>query len=321
MPLLPNPLAAPRASLGRSVSLTSGIVIAVVMAAICALTSLATGQQTRGQAQALALEKASAAAQTLDAIDSAAKLLADRFYTQFAEGYAKEWAFDEASGDLTSWGERLNGNFMLVDKFNAGTGGVATVFARKGDDFVRIATSLKKENGERAVGTTLGTQHPAFAAMQSGKPYSGRAFLFGKHYMSRYQPMKDAAGKVVGILFIGFDLTELQSSLEKMVADARLFDTGGVVLIDPKGAPADAVFISHPSARGRKVVEAIPGADATLAALKAADQANRERLMGITIVEAPDHAKAVEMVETDPKLDEVALMAPLRVRVPAPTSN
>jgi len=31
--------------------------------------------------------------------------------------------------------------------------------------------------------------------------------------------------------------------------------------------------------------------------LKAADQANRERLMGITIVEAPDHAKAVEMVE------------------------
>lgn len=31
--------------------------------------------------------------------------------------------------------------------------------------------------------------------------------------------------------------------------------------------------------------------------LKAADQANRERLMGITIVEAPDHAKAVDMVE------------------------
>jgi glutamate/aspartate transport system substrate-binding protein len=31
--------------------------------------------------------------------------------------------------------------------------------------------------------------------------------------------------------------------------------------------------------------------------LKAADQANRERLMGITIVEAPDHARAVEMVE------------------------
>lgn len=31
--------------------------------------------------------------------------------------------------------------------------------------------------------------------------------------------------------------------------------------------------------------------------LKAAIQANKERLMGITILEAPDHAKAVEMVE------------------------
>ena len=31
--------------------------------------------------------------------------------------------------------------------------------------------------------------------------------------------------------------------------------------------------------------------------LKAAEQANRERLMNITILEAPDHAKAVEMVE------------------------
>ena len=31
--------------------------------------------------------------------------------------------------------------------------------------------------------------------------------------------------------------------------------------------------------------------------LKAAEQANRERLLGITLVEAPDHAKAVEMVE------------------------
>ena len=32
--------------------------------------------------------------------------------------------------------------------------------------------------------------------------------------------------------------------------------------------------------------------------LKAVEQANRERLLGVKIVEAPDHAKAVEMVET-----------------------
>ena len=32
--------------------------------------------------------------------------------------------------------------------------------------------------------------------------------------------------------------------------------------------------------------------------LKAVDQANRERLMGITVLDVPDHAKGVEMVET-----------------------
>lgn len=33
--------------------------------------------------------------------------------------------------------------------------------------------------------------------------------------------------------------------------------------------------------------------------LKAVEQANRERLLGVKIIEAPDHAKAVEMVETN----------------------
>jgi glutamate/aspartate transport system substrate-binding protein len=45
--------------------------------------------------------------------------------------------------------------------------------------------------------------------------------------------------------------------------------------------------------------------------LKAIEQANRERLLGITLLEAPDHAKAVEMVETGEAdgfaMDEVLL--------------
>ena len=40
----------------------------------------------------------------------------------------------------------------------------------------------------------------------------------------------------------------------------------------------------------------------------------------LPLVVVPDMIP-VEMVETDPKLDEVALIAPLSVRLPAPTSN
>ena len=60
-------------------------------------------------------------------------------------------------------GKPLNLDFGLVDAFTKETGGVATVFVRDGDDFVRITTSVKKEDGSRAVGTVLDRNHPAYA--------------------------------------------------------------------------------------------------------------------------------------------------------------
>lgn len=55
---------------------------------------------------------------------------------------------------LTAEGHVLNLAFQQVDDFHRMTGGNATVFARLGDDFVRVTTSVKKEDGSRAVGTS-----------------------------------------------------------------------------------------------------------------------------------------------------------------------
>ncbi len=57
-------------------------------------------------------------------------------------------------------------------------------FARTGDDFIRVTTSLKKQDGERAYKTLLDRNHPAYSLMQEGKTYIGRASLFGKEYMT-----------------------------------------------------------------------------------------------------------------------------------------
>ncbi|MEW5973363.1 MAG: Cache 3/Cache 2 fusion domain-containing protein [Pseudomonadota bacterium] len=92
---------------------------------------------------------------------------------------------------MTSDGEILNLNFSHVDRFEEMTGGVATVFERLGDDFLRITTSLKKENGERALGTLLDRRHPAYAALREGRPYLGLARLFGRDYMTHYTPIID----------------------------------------------------------------------------------------------------------------------------------
>jgi hypothetical protein len=74
---------------------------------------------------------------------------------------------------LHSGGNTLNLNFEAVDRFTTVTGAVATVFARQGDDFVRVSTSLKKENGERAVGTPLDRAHPAYERLLNLEFLSG----------------------------------------------------------------------------------------------------------------------------------------------------
>src|SRR5439155_25525944 len=92
---------------------------------------------------------------------------------------------------LTSGGKPLNLDFTLPDRFTRETSGNATIFVASGDDFVRISTSVKKENGERAVGTALDHTSPAYAAVRAGKSYVGLVTLFGKQFMTDYEPVRD----------------------------------------------------------------------------------------------------------------------------------
>ena len=212
-------------------------------------------------------------ADSADAFDMTSRAMVERLFTVFRQDFDSTFVHNAETGDLENFGTPLRDNFTAVDKFTQFTGGVATVFALKGDDYYRITTSLKKENGERALGTALGKGHPAYAVLGQGKAYVGRANLFGKPYMTRYEPIRDAAGKVVGALFIGFDLSPFQGSFDALVAQSKFYESGGVYVIDPKKAIADAVFVSHPTAKGKKVLEAFPQAQAFLEKLEKADTA------------------------------------------------
>ncbi len=90
----------------------------------------------------------------------------------------------------------------IVDRAVSYAGGNATLFVY--DDasgqFVRRSTNVKKENGERAVGTQLASDHPGQAALRRGEAYKGPATLFGKTFMTAYFPLTNPAGKVIGIL-------------------------------------------------------------------------------------------------------------------------
>ena len=94
----------------------------------------------------------------------------------------------------------------LVDRVAAAIGGVATVFEKRGTDYVRVSTNVKKENGERAIGTTLAADHPGQAFLARGEPFFGEAVLFGRDYMTGYFPIKNPAGATIGVQFIGFPM-------------------------------------------------------------------------------------------------------------------
>ncbi|MGO7040488.1 methyl-accepting chemotaxis protein [Rhizobium acaciae] len=94
----------------------------------------------------------------------------------------------------------------LVDRTAQSIAGVATIFQKQGGDYVRISTNVKKENGDRAVGTKLVAEHPAQPVLARGEAYYGPAELFGRKFMTGYFPIKNASNANVGILFIGIPM-------------------------------------------------------------------------------------------------------------------
>ncbi|NTF06419.1 HAMP domain-containing protein [Agrobacterium rubi] len=105
-------------------------------------------------------------------------------------------------------------DFDLVDRTGLANGGVATVFQTQGTDYVRVSTNVKNEKGERAVGTKLSLEHPAYAKVSKGESYFGEAKLFGTDYMTGYVPVLSKSGAAVGILFVGVPMTVYQSHID-----------------------------------------------------------------------------------------------------------
>jgi methyl-accepting chemotaxis protein len=155
------------------------------------------------------------------------------------------------SGDTT-----LNLNYAPIDAFTKTTSAVATVFVRIGDDFYRVATSLKKEDGSRAVGTFLGKQHPAYEAMRRGEAWTGKAKLFGRDYMTRYQPVKGEDGAVIGILFIGLDFSDGLKNLRDSIKKIKIGDTGYIYAFDSTPGPGQGVMMIHPTNEGQNSLKA-----------------------------------------------------------------
>ncbi|MDM0018704.1 methyl-accepting chemotaxis protein [Variovorax saccharolyticus] len=238
--------------------MTRRIALAIVLVTLLILGvfyQLASSQQQRGAAR-YANAKAEAVSRSLDIFDQTMQLTADNAFGVFRRQFGATFEADAAApGRLSSGGAPIDGSVTAqVDGFARDFPGAnATVFAAEGEDFRRITTSVKKENGERAIGTLLDRKSAAYALLRQGQRFVGRVTLFGRPFMTVYEPVRDPAGRVVGVLYIGLDISQQQLALAEAVNRTRLFDTGGLYIVGPAPDPAEALLVFHPTAAGKKL--------------------------------------------------------------------
>lgn len=224
----------------------AAVIFLVSIICFSALTWLASNKSYDGFMKSISHELQTSASQGdmlldfyYENLESNTDRLADIFFTLFPNGIQVSDSETVKIGDYnsplaTNSGETINLNFSKPDQFTKMTGGTATVFIRYDDDFLRVSTSLKKADGSRAYGTLLGKGHPGYQKLINGETYAGPAALFGRNYMTKYVPFKDEKGKVIGILYIGFDYTEGLKSLENEINGLSYGKTGKATVINLK---------------------------------------------------------------------------------------
>ncbi len=103
----------------------------------------------------------------------------------------------------------LNQNLDFIDHINRivypegalpfGSEGTATLFL----DDVRITTNVRLFQRQRAIGTRV-SQTVRERVLTQGQTWLDRAFVVNDWYVSAYEPLQDAQGQRVGMLYVGF---------------------------------------------------------------------------------------------------------------------
>ncbi|MDZ7277141.1 Cache 3/Cache 2 fusion domain-containing protein [Pantoea eucrina] len=182
-------------------------------------------------------------------------------YTKLFQSFLpKRFSRDESArtqvGDLSTPTLRaglktLNLDQIAVDDFLDRTGAVSTIFVRDGDDYIRIATSLKKEDGSRAIGTRLDRSSPAWRSVNSGEIYRGLSTLFGHRYITQYQPVKDESGAVIAILFVGVQIDSQYALMREKVLARHLSDSGSFFVLNGAPGKTQGQYLFHRENEGK----------------------------------------------------------------------
>jgi hypothetical protein len=142
-----------------------------------------------------------------------------------------------------STGSQIHNDFRFIDRVSRDLGVVATVFEASDNDFRRISTSIVRDDGQRAVGTMLGTGSEAYSSVMKGELFIGEATILDNLYKTAYAPIKGGSNQIIGILFVGIPMQQV----DRMISGSlyRLGTMIGIgVLVLLLGGSLTALFIS-----------------------------------------------------------------------------
>ncbi|HSI25075.1 MAG TPA: Cache 3/Cache 2 fusion domain-containing protein, partial [Methylotenera sp.] len=105
----------------------------------------------------------------------------------------------------------------LVDGVTDTGTGTATLFVKNESGFVRIATSVRKKDRSRAIGTVLDPAGKAMPYLLAKQSFYGVVDILGEPYISGYEPIIDQSGNLIGAWYVGYkvDVKALDEAIKK----------------------------------------------------------------------------------------------------------
>jgi len=123
-------------------------------------------------------------------------------------------------------GHLFNNDFTLVDRIKE-VAGVDTVTIFLGDQ--RVSTNVLDEAGNRAIGTRL-AQDVYDVVLIGKREFTGLAYVVNQWYITRYRPLFDHQGQVVGILYVGTRQASFQRLLDSFRRQVFLIAGASLIL-------------------------------------------------------------------------------------------
>ncbi len=146
--------------------------------------------------------------------------------------------------------EQMGTPSPVVDEVQKLVGGTCTIFQRMNEagDMLRVSTNVEGSDGRRAIGTYIPAVNPdgranaVISAVLSGQRFVGRAYVVNAWYQTAYEPIRNAQGEVIGVLYFGVP-EDRDNSLRQAILSTKIGDSGYVFVID-----SQAVTRVHPNA-------------------------------------------------------------------------